>query len=118
MVVAYNTYDGISDQVFCNSAPSEVWALEFWANLFLFTPLNYEFDGAWHLRWVLNGAGGAVRREAFENAYLFEHGQRFNLLTGQLEDVTIIGADAYFAWLSDFLYVGVASCSSLLYPTW
>lgn len=116
--MAYNLYDGISDQVYCNSHPSESEALLFWVNILAFTPNPWEFDGAWRLWWSTHCIGGALRREVFESAYGFLYGERFHPIFQEMRGVTIIGASDYFEYLLDFVLVGEGDCEPLAYPFW
>lgn len=118
VVVAYNLYDGISDQVACNSNPIEVQSLGWWLAIWVFTPNNWEYSAVWHVAWLGFGGGTDVRREAFEDGYQFTTGQRWNPLTQEFNDVTIIGASEYFTWLADFNLPEDGDCGPLLYPSW
>jgi len=116
--VAYDLYDGISDQTFCNSHPWESESLLYWLNIYLYTPYDYEFTSVWRLWYLLHATSNDLRREVFEEAYQFTEGQRVNPITGQLQDVTIIGAPNYFDFLAEFQGAGTKVCSDYLYPFW
>lgn len=118
MDVAYNTYDGISDQVYCNSHPVETEVLLYWANINLFAPEDYVFLVVWDAFWLATAGYCPDRKEAFETAYQFEFREEINPVTGQPIDVIAIGADQYFDWLSDQIYIVEAGCEGLLYPDW
>ena len=93
-------------------------ALDFWSNIWLFTPENYEFDYVWHPYWSLIVGGSPIRRTQFELSYGFTHGQRIDPITQELRDVTIISNSDYFAYVSQAIIPPGIDCEGLMFPDW
>ncbi len=116
--MAYSLHDGISDQVFCNSHPREVEALDYWRVIWAYSPEDWEFYVLWRVWWNGNFGVTNVLRLAFEAHYQFTIEQRVNPVTGRMTTVIVLGVPAYWDFLLTFPPYGSADCADYLYPPW
>jgi hypothetical protein len=118
VVVVFNYYGGISEQVFCNDAVPEKQSLYYWVNIYGLTPHDYSFDYVWHLYWSSHSGVNELRRDEFESVYGFTYGERFDPLFQEMRPVTIIGNYPYFNYLVELVFQQIHTCVGKAFPVW